>query len=106
MRVSSLTPVALLGTLIQLVPSASAVDFRILVKFNPRHYHSGDAFCTKWLSACRSYTPKDTSLYYIGSLCHPGDYQGKNNHTEALVTCVFEKSVADGVVHELGIQHI
>lgn len=54
----------------------------------------------------RAYQPHNTNLFYAGSLCRPGDYSGNNVNTEALVTCVFEKSVADGVVHELGITHI
>lgn len=116
--------------LITLLPLASAIDFRILVKFKKSAYPSADAFCTTWLSTwwapslfpiiitsmcslydtffciSRAYQPKDTSLFWIGSLCEPGDYSGKNKRTEALVTCVFEKSVANGVVAELGIEHI
>lgn len=34
-----------------LLPLASAVDFRVLVKFNPKQYHSGDAFCKAWVAA-------------------------------------------------------
>jgi hypothetical protein len=33
--------------------------------------------------------PTDSSLYFSGAVCQPGDYQGKNNGTEALAYCSF-----------------
>jgi hypothetical protein len=36
-----------------------------------------------------NYGPSNTSLYFFGALCEPGDYQGKHNTTEALAFCVF-----------------
>lgn len=125
MKFTTIIPV-MLATLL---PLASAIDFRILVEFDSSEYPSGDDFCTTWLSTwcalfcfqlisstdadatlpfiiSRSYQPSDTSLFYIGSLCRPGDYSGNNLNSEALVTCVFEKSVADGVVAQLGITHV
>jgi len=85
---------------------AAAYDFRLLIQFSPTQYASGDAFCTAWLQACRTYKPKDTNLFYAGSLCRPGNYQGLNTTTEALASCVFEKSVAVGVAEELDVEII
>jgi hypothetical protein len=42
--------------------------------------------------------PSNSSLYFSGALCEPGDYQGKNNQTEALAFCTF---TADGHVQVL-----
>jgi hypothetical protein len=40
-----------------------------------------------------NYVPADSSLYFFSAICQPGDYQGKNNQTEALASCSF---TADG----------
>lgn len=98
---------AFLAILALMAPApTAAVDFRQLIKFSPTKYASGDAFCSAWLDACRSYKPKDPTLFYIGSICRPGDYQGLHTTTEALASCVFEKSVAKGVAGELGVKII
>lgn len=34
-----------------LLTLASAYDFRLLVEFSPKKYHSGDAFCKAWVAA-------------------------------------------------------
>jgi hypothetical protein len=46
-----------------------------------------------------NYVPADSSLYFLGAVCQPGDYQGKNYQTEARASCSF---TADG--HALVIE--
>ncbi|KAF9521110.1 hypothetical protein BS47DRAFT_1335208 [Hydnum rufescens UP504] len=98
---------AFLAMLALMAPAPTAAyDFRQLIEFSPSKYASGDAFCEAWLNACRTYKPKDPNLFYVDSLCRPGDYQGSHTNTEALASCVFEKSVAVGVAEELGVEII
>jgi hypothetical protein len=51
----------------------------------------------------RDFKPTDTSLFFAGSVCEPGDYSGKNKNTEALASCVFEKSVGAQLAKELKV---
>jgi hypothetical protein len=36
-----------------------------------------------------NYEPTNTTLYFQATYCHPGDFSGKNNRTEALAYCGF-----------------
>lgn len=48
------------------------------------------------LSNSFAYVPSDTTLTYEGlrGTCTPGDYQGRDVNTKALVTCAVEEPVA------------
>jgi hypothetical protein len=50
------------------------------------------AFNASLLSHCHhsiNYDPKNTTLYFSASECHPGDYSSSNKNTEALAYCSF-----------------
>ncbi|PWN95766.1 hypothetical protein FA09DRAFT_340712 [Tilletiopsis washingtonensis] len=67
----------------------SAIDERVLVKFNDSK--GGVDYCKQWKCACVNYQPKDTSYEFAvsGAYCNPGDFQGRNPDSEAKVYCVF-----------------
>jgi hypothetical protein len=50
-------------------------------------------FSPKPLARSVNYVPSNTSLFFFGTGCVPGDYTGEKNKTEALAWCAF---TADG----------
>ncbi|KAE8260364.1 hypothetical protein A4X09_0g6718 [Tilletia walkeri] len=69
------------ATILGLASAAAAIDARVLVGF--------PTFCDRWNSACKAYKPTDPGLVFRGTLCEPGDYQGKSMDSEARVFCSF-----------------
>ncbi|EIN06482.1 hypothetical protein PUNSTDRAFT_127252 [Punctularia strigosozonata HHB-11173 SS5] len=87
-----------------LLSCAQAIDLRELYTFPGGN---GLTFCKAWKCACINYTPSDSTLSFQAAYCHPGDYQGKNNNTEALAYCSFTAGTApvafsDTIASELG----
>ncbi|CAD6951904.1 unnamed protein product [Tilletia controversa] len=78
------------ATILGFVSAAAAIDNRRLVQFTGK----SSTFCSRWNTACKNYTPKDTSLVYRNAYCNLGDYSGAHTDSQAKVFCSFVKKTS------------